>query len=438
MPLSLAFIEQHVGTGSVTRMIPAIPSSRTLGEAIRQALNVDPATLEPAWRDYLRQQVSPEAQAEQLSFVESSLSPPDGELAVSCTTDNMQTSAVWHVRTDGTQEKQITPKGQMAWLASWSPDGRWMAYMEDDHVSVMDADSQKVITVPVQGWPGWLPGGRLVVSNLFDEDPQDKRVAHVVNVETREDVIITGTFHTWSPDGAQVAYHVGPTSTLWVADADGRNPRQIADSILPAWSPDSRHLAFWSDLRLEPADGYTRTVATELRIMDVASGEAKTLARMDELLPPVEGSGQEGEIGGLAWSPDGLLLAVGIQRRREAFLFVLSAETGTVRARERGTLFPLPVPSIRSWSPDSRYLIFWTMPESSSQENPGELKILDVYAGRSVALPSYGLWDWSPDGKWLAAAQIEGEAGVWLVTLDLTSTRQLFEGMNCISVAWRP
>jgi Tol biopolymer transport system component len=101
-------------------------------------------------------------------------------------------------------------------------------------------------------------------------------------------------------------------------------------------------------------------------------------------------------------------------------------------------LFPLPVPFIRSWSPDSRYLIFWTMSESSSQENPGELRILDVYAGRSVALPSYGLWDWSPDGKWLAAAQIEGETGVWLVTPDRAYMRPLAEGMNCIGVAWRP
>ena len=78
------------------------------------------------------------------------------------------------------------------------------------------------------------------------------------------------------------------------------------------------------------------------------------------------------------------------------------------------------------------------MPESSSQEEQGELEILDVYTGRSVALPSYGLWDWSPDGKWLAAAQIEGETGVWLVTPDRAYMRPLAEGMNCISVAWRP
>jgi len=58
MPLALEFIEQHVGAGSVTRMIPAIPSSRTLGDAIGRALNVDPASLESGWQSYLRQQAT--------------------------------------------------------------------------------------------------------------------------------------------------------------------------------------------------------------------------------------------------------------------------------------------------------------------------------------------------------------------------------------------
>jgi len=437
MPLAFEFLEQYVGTGSVARLIPVIPSSRTLGDAIRSALDLDPATLESGWQSYLRQQANT-VQVAQLPTVEPSVSPPDGELALSCSTDNMSSLAVWRVRTDGTQQQQITLGDPMAWLASWSPDGKWMAYMEGDRISVMDADSQETVTFPVQGWPGWLPDGRLVVSNLFDEGPQDKRLAHVVNVETREDVTITGTFHTWSPNGAHVAYNAGPTSTLWLADAEGRNPRQISDSVLPAWSPDSKHLAFWGGLRFEPAGGYTRTVATELRVMDMASGAVKTLARKDELLPPDEESGQELDIGSLAWSPDGLLLAVGLQRQNGGFLFVLNAVTGAVRARERGMLFPFPVPFSRPWSPDGRYLVFWNMPQSSAQANAGELKILDVYADRSVALPSYGLWDWSPDGKWLAAAQIEGETGVWLVTPDRAYMRPLAEGMKCISVAWRP
>jgi Tol biopolymer transport system component len=435
MPLALEFIEQYVGTGSVARLIPAIPSSRTLGDAIRRGLDLDPATLEAGWQSYLRQQAD-SAQAAQLPTVEPSVSPPDGELALSCSVDNMDSLAIWRVRTDGSQQRQITQGDPIAWFPSWSPEGRWLAYTEGDHISVMDADSQRVITLPVQGWPGWLPDGRLSVSNLFDEGPQDKRVAHVVNVETHEDVIITGTVHTWSPDGTQVAYRAGPTSTLWVADADGRNPRQIAEGGLPWWSPDGKQLAFWSG-HDEPVGKYdSRTSLTEIQIVDVASGMVRTLARKDDLLLSVDNPSQENEWGSLAWSPNGLLLAVVLQRQNEGYLFVLNAVTGAVHAREHGILFPLSVPFIQPWSPDSRYLVFWNVPLSTA--HAGELEVLDVNAGRSVALPSYGMWDWSPDGRWLAAAQIEGETGVWLLTPDRAYMRPLAEGLKCLSVAWRP
>jgi len=301
---------------------------------------------------------------------------------------------------------------------------------------VMDADSQKVITIPVQGWPGWLPDGRLAVSYLSNEGPQDKSMAHVVNVETGEDVAITGTYHTWSSDGRQVAYW--SSSTIWIADANGRNARQVAEGGWAVWSPDSKQLAFWG-VRFEPVGKYnTRTSMTEIQVVDLASGTVRTLARKDDWLPPADNSSQESEMGSLAWSPDGSLLAVGIQRQKEAWLFVLSADTGAVRARQSGILFPFPLPFIRSWSPDSRYVIFGVMSDSSAEIESFQLGILDVSTSQSVMLPSIGHWDWSPDGKWLAAAQMYGEGGVWLVTPDLTSMRQLAVGMSCINVAWKP
>jgi len=38
----------------VERLIPAMRGSTTLGDAIHTALQVDPATLESAWQNYLR------------------------------------------------------------------------------------------------------------------------------------------------------------------------------------------------------------------------------------------------------------------------------------------------------------------------------------------------------------------------------------------------
>ena len=51
---AFVFLEQTVGGGTVERLIPALGTSATLGEAIRTTLGVDPQTFEQAWQSYLK------------------------------------------------------------------------------------------------------------------------------------------------------------------------------------------------------------------------------------------------------------------------------------------------------------------------------------------------------------------------------------------------
>jgi hypothetical protein len=53
MSLAFEFLDQTQGAGVVERLIPAMRNSATLGDAIRAALQVDPATFESAWQSYL-------------------------------------------------------------------------------------------------------------------------------------------------------------------------------------------------------------------------------------------------------------------------------------------------------------------------------------------------------------------------------------------------
>jgi hypothetical protein len=115
MPLALAFIEQRMGTGSVTRLIPAIPSSRTLGDAIRQALNVDPATLESDWQSYLRRQAN-FSQAEQLPAVEPSHSLPDGKWLA----QTYGEGGVWLGTPDRSSVRQLV-EGMNCISVAWRP-----------------------------------------------------------------------------------------------------------------------------------------------------------------------------------------------------------------------------------------------------------------------------------------------------------------------------
>src|SRR6266571_8830616 len=50
----------------------------------------------------------------------------------------------------------------------------------------------------------------------------------------------------WSPDGTQIAYMSIQASRVWVAvmNADGSDPRRLAEGGTPDWSPDGTQIAF--------------------------------------------------------------------------------------------------------------------------------------------------------------------------------------------------
>jgi len=180
-----------------------------------------------------------------------------------------------------------------------------------------------------------------------------------------------------------------------------------------------------------------RTFATEIQVLDVSSGAVLTLARMSDLLPST--NTQDLQFGGLSWSPDGSLIAVAaeMQNQNRQAVILLSADTGTVRSRQTGTLMLFPFLMRRSWSPDGRYLLYWVLPVSQGQDEMGELRVWDTRTDQVVTLPAVGLWDWSPDGKWLAIAP-QSEGGVLLAAPDLSSVGWLHEELTCVTVAWQP
>jgi Tol biopolymer transport system component len=443
LSLALAFLDQSLGNGTVERLIPAMDSSATLGDAIRTALPVNPETLEPAWQRYLRAETGLSAKSILLS----------GDLALRCENDNGK-SSIWHIWADGTELAQISDDKQDAWLPTWSPDGKWLAYIQNDRVMVMNANSRQAEAV-VEGLSeqapfGWLSDDRLQVTE------QDR--ARLINLHTSQDIVITGTQHVWSPDGRHVAYLDFPLGAtypaagrdapqIWIADTDGRNARLVGRGYGLEWSPDSTRLAFLGDVHVYSSvpNHLGFVYAREVQIVDVASGSAATLARGSDLLQSLsDNKGATGMMTNLTWSPDSSNIAVGMWRPGGfSMVWVLSAKSGAVLAQRSGTAVWWPY---RAWSPDSRHLAVWAT--VSSQQDT--LSLMDVQTGQSVELPvnklnvSSGNWfeqlssnafDWSPDGNWLAVAQ--EPSGVLLVAQDLTDMRWL-DTPHCFSVTWKP
>jgi serine/threonine-protein kinase len=169
---------------------------------------------------------------------------------------------------------QITfGEGLEEWPA-WSPDGRRLAY-----VAEVDGFRQLMVRTVANGnerrlsreptdhiQPAWSPQGRLAFvrassarSTLEPNDlngwfPEGGNIWSIDPETGAEIRLVDDAFNpAYSPDGRQLAFDArwGGARRIWIADASGRNSRQLtSDSseavvhTTPRWSPDGSRIAF--------------------------------------------------------------------------------------------------------------------------------------------------------------------------------------------------
>lgn len=142
-------------------------------------------------------------------------------------------------------------------------------------------------------------------------------------------------FPTWSPDGRMIAFdsdRADGITSIWAMDADGSNPRMLANGYGARWSPDGTHLLFTAKLQsgiyavfVANADGsnahrLTTNPAGEVRPAWSPNGtqivfSAYPDGNMNLYLANPDGSNQQqitntkGYSQDAAWSPDGMRIA---------------------------------------------------------------------------------------------------------------------------------
>jgi hypothetical protein len=211
----------------------------------------------------------------------------------------------------------------------WSPDGSRLAFYrvlpgcDPAPVAVMVIDAThgpaRRIGIANGQWPAsWSPDGKLLAfggrSGIVLASVDDGRTTQVT--AGPDDA------PSWSPDGAWISFRHGPPAAgpeLWIVRPDGSGARRLAGSLhdhaLPVWSPGAREIAF---------AGSTGG-SVDVQVVEVANGSIRTVAPSPafDALP--------------AWSRDGSTIAFVSERDGDPAVYVVSRDGSNVRRWIDGT-----------------------------------------------------------------------------------------------------
>ena len=206
---------------------------------------------------------------------------------------------------DGTGETQLTRDPSDHEDPAWSPDGSRIAYVRIAggkkivHVVAPNGSGDEPVTPTTQSaiHPSWTPDGRQILYCTDDDlRPPVKNASEIYAVDLatkRLRTLISGgvnTFPVMSPDGRRILFRrmIGEmNSEVFVADADGGNPRNLTRHPSfegwPSWSPDGRQVAFAGN----------RNANYQIFLMKADGSDVRLLANT------------EGRATVPRWSPDG-------------------------------------------------------------------------------------------------------------------------------------
>jgi len=189
----------------------------------------------------------------------------------------------------------------------------------------------------------------------------------------------------------------GKQYMLQVADADGFNPRTIAESpepiMAPAWSPDGSKIAYVS----------FHTKRSEIYVQTLANGQRESV------------SSYHGINGAPAFSPDGGSLALTLSKDGSPDIYVLNLAS---RNLSRLTT-SMGIDTEPSWSADGSSIVY-----TSDQGGKPQLYLIPSSGGKSTRLTFQGDYNargrFSADGKSLAMVTGNG-GGYRIAVMDMAS-----------------
>jgi len=174
---------------------------------------------------------------------------------------NASDGSLWRSRTDGTARVELVSPGMRIFAMKWSPDNKRLALMAEEpgmpwKLYLIDADSG----IPIrllnedrnEADPDWSPDGQSIVFGRLPDrmDSRQPKAIYLLNLQTRKVTEIpgsTGLFSPrFSPDGRYIAAIRLDQKALLLFDRTQQQWTTITTHGVgdPAWSHDGRYLYF--------------------------------------------------------------------------------------------------------------------------------------------------------------------------------------------------
>lgn len=191
---------------------------------------------------------------------------------------------VYVMNADGRASRRLTFNDFGEYSPTWSPDGRRIVFVREKGrgsknseagLYVMNAtgSGERLLHREAGGLrggllftPAWSPGGKEIAYSrvTFRKSLRSDLYVIASNGTGARKIVSDASQPAWSPDGSRIAFtsfqdffgetcfeECRPSGEIYVADADGGNPKRLthdpADDSSPTWSPDAKSIAFVSD-----------------------------------------------------------------------------------------------------------------------------------------------------------------------------------------------